>query len=256
MHLIGCLSLHCFIVFLELWSVLSFGPYIFFVSGACYIIRGRALGILQGGATHIAVFWCCMCGKGLRGNNFPLRGNFEPLVQLSASFHSLLPLPTSKLGPSGADFQWVVLCTFYNPVALSNELSFEAGSFSRCLLNPHGCFQSEVWGFISPTLEPWVARSTLLPCHSSQFIYVWMWGLRVCQPPPCQDSSLPSCPSLPLLPVWMNVSCLSPWLLDFHTVWFSVSSGCFLFLNCCCPSFDCARGTVCLSMSPSLPEVL
>ena len=34
---------------------------------------------------------------------------------------------------------------------------------------------------------------------------------------------------------------LSPWLSDFHTVGFSVSSGCFLYLNCCCPSFGCAR---------------
>ena len=47
-------------------------------------------------------------------------------------------------------------------------------------------------------------------------------------------------PSPPLLPVWMNVSSLSPYLLDFHTVRFSVSCGCFLFLNCC-PSFGCAR---------------
>ena len=49
------------------------------------------------------------------------------------------------------------------------------------------------------------------------------------------------CPSLPLLPVWMNVSSLSLWLSDFREVRFSVSSGCFLFLNCCCPSFGCAR---------------
>ena len=55
------------------------------------------------------------------------------------------------------------------------------------------------------------------------------------QLPPCLESSPPSCPSLPLLPAWMNVSSLSPWLSDFHTVQFSVSSGCFLFLNCCCP---------------------
>ena len=48
----------------------------------------------------------------------------------------------------------------------------------------------------------------------------------------------PDCPSLPLLQIWMNVSSLSPWLLDFHTVRFSGSSGCFLFLNC--PSFGCA----------------
>ena len=51
----------------------------------------------------------------------------------------------------------------------------------------------------------------------------------------------PGCPSLPHLPVWMNVSSLSPSLSDFHAVRFSVSSGCFLFLNCCCPSFGCAR---------------
>ena len=51
----------------------------------------------------------------------------------------------------------------------------------------------------------------------------------------------PGCPSLPILPVWMNVSSLSAWLLDFHTVRFSASSGSFLLLNCCCPSFGCAR---------------
>ena len=51
----------------------------------------------------------------------------------------------------------------------------------------------------------------------------------------------PGCASLPLLPVWINVSSLSPWLSDFHVVRFSVSSGCFFFLNCCCPSFGCAR---------------
>ena len=46
----------------------------------------------------------------------------------------------------------------------------------------------------------------------------------VLQPPPCCESSPP------FLPVWMNIS-LTPWMSDFHTVQFSVSSGCFLFLN-------------------------
>ena len=46
------------------------------------------------------------------------------------------------------------------------------------------------------------------------------------------SSPLPaSCPSPPLLPVWTNVSSLTPWLSDLHTVWFSGSSGYFLFLN-------------------------
>ena len=39
-----------------------------------------------------------------------------------------------------------------------------------------------------------------------------------------------SCPSLPLLLVWMNVS-LAPWLSDFHTVWLSGIYSYFLFLN-------------------------
>ena len=51
----------------------------------------------------------------------------------------------------------------------------------------------------------------------------------------------PGCPSPPLLLVWTNVSALSPWLSDFFAVQFSVSSGCFLFLNCCSPSFGCGR---------------
>ena len=33
------------------------------------------------------------------------------------------------------------------------------------------------------------------------------------------------------LPVWMHVSSLCPWRSDLHRVRFSVSSGCFLFLN-------------------------
>ena len=51
----------------------------------------------------------------------------------------------------------------------------------------------------------------------------------------------PGCLSLPNPLVWMNISFLTPWLSDFHTVLFFVSSGCVLFLNCCCPSFVCAR---------------
>ena len=67
---------------------------------------------------------------------------------------------------------------------------------------------------------------------------VGLWGPPAAVLP---ESSPLGCLSLPLLLVWMNVSSLSPWLLDFHAVPFSVSSGCFLFLNCCCLSFGCAR---------------
>ena len=125
-------------------------------------------------------------------------------------------------------------------MGLSNKLSCEAGSFSHHL-SPHRFFQSEDLRLYCPMLEPWVMWSVLLPSCSSPFICTKMWDHLLLQLPPCHKSSLPGCLSPPLLPVWMNVSSLSPWFSDFYTVRFSVSSGCFLFLNCCCPSFGCAR---------------
>ena len=135
--------------------------------------------------------------------------------------------------------EWVGFRTFQDPLGLFNKLSCEAGSFSHCCLNLHRCFQSEALRLYFPVLEPWVVRSDLLPSCSSQFICMQMWDCPVCKPLPhwvcqllpCHKSSLPGCPSPPLLLVWMNVSSLIPWLSDFHTVLFSVSSGCFLFLN-------------------------
>ena len=85
-----------------------------------------------------------------------------------------------------------------------------------------------------PAAALWPAAALASPLHNPPPCWVH-------QPRPCHDSSLPSCLSPPLLPVWVSVSSLSPWLSDFHTVGFSVSSGCFLFLNCCWPSFGCAR---------------
>ena len=65
-YLIGWPSPLCLVLFLELWSVLSFGPYFCVLE---HIVRGGALGIPQGGATHFTVLWCCMSGRGQRGNN-------------------------------------------------------------------------------------------------------------------------------------------------------------------------------------------
>ena len=100
-----------------------------------------------------------------------------------------------------------------------------------------------------PALEPWVARSMagsssccltgqlqLCPPHSTIHHLAGSASRHLAKSP-----LHPGNPSLPLLLVWMNVSSLSPRLSDFHTVQISVSSGCFLFLNCCCPSFGCAR---------------
>ena len=119
---------------------------------------------------------------------------------------------------------WAILCMFWDPVGLSKELSCKAGSFS-CCLNPHRFFQSEVLRLYFPALEPWVVWSVSLPNCSSWFICTQRWDLPLCQPPPCSPGSSschlstsplhPSCLSLPLLLIWMNVSSLTPWLSDF-----------------------------------------
>ena len=151
-------------------------------------------------------------------------------------------------------------------MGLSNELSPEAGSFSCCPSTPTGVFNQRF-----EALFPRAGSLGCVVCFAPPpFLPVYLcvnvgpqappattlWGLPaaawpaplhnppprwVCQPLPCCEFSLPRCPSPPLLLVWMSVSSLSPWLSDFHTVRFSVSSGCFLFLNSCCPSFGCAR---------------
>ena len=133
-------------------------------------------------------------------------------------------------------------------MGLSNDLSCEAGSVSCCRLNPPQVFSIRGlrlsfprWnsGFRGPSPGPPAAAS--LPAAAWPALLHNPPPHWVRQPPPCHKSSLPGCPSPPLLLVWMTVSSLSPWLLDFHTVRFSVSSGCFSFLNCCCPSFGCVR---------------
>ena len=125
-------------------------------------------------------------------------------------------------------------------MGLSNKLSCETESFS-CCCNPHRFLQPEVMRLSFPALEPWVAWSVSLPSCSSQLVCTKMWDIRVQQPPPRLPQSIthslaacphrPGCPSLPLLLVWVNVSSLTPWLSDFHTIGFSGRCGYFLFLN-------------------------
>ena len=71
---------------------------------------------------------------------------------------------------------------------------------------------------------------------------------------PCCESSLPRLSPLHLL-VWTSVSSLTPWLLDFHIVRFSGSSGYFLFLNLLsffwlCEDASILVGSLCLGLIP------
>ena len=93
--------------------------------------------------------------------------------------------------------------------------------------------------------------SVLLPSCSSCFIHTRMRDRLVRQLLPRCESTPPWLPIPPLLLVWMNVS-LSPWLSDFHIVCFSVSSGCFLFLNLLFSFFWLCKEAQCVSYTPIL----
>ena len=68
---------------------------------------------------------------------------------------------------------------------------------------------------------------TYLPGTGTLALVVWCWaGIPPVFYPPHVVVGLLTCSaSLPLLPVWMNVASLNPWLLDFCMAQFSDESG-------------------------------
>ena len=76
------------------------------------------------------------------------------LALLSAGFQSLPPLPTIKLGPSGADSQVRGLVHALGPCGSLQQTLLWGWEFLLLPPQPHRCFQSEVWGFISPRWSP------------------------------------------------------------------------------------------------------
>ena len=167
--------------------------------------------------THnqIGPFWCCFPSGWACARSRPLRVSPTiSLVRLGVS-------PAAATTPTGVFNQ-----RFETLLPQAGALGFEVCFAPLPFLPVYLCENVGPWGLLAAA---WPALFHHPPPR---------W---VRQPPPFLESFPPGCPSAPLLPVWMNVSSLTSWLLDFHTVQFSVSSGCFLFLNCCCPSFGCAR---------------
>ena len=91
-------------------------------------------------------------------------------------------------------------------------------------------------------LEPRAALSALglrsLAPQVSLLVFIchmWIWDWLFCWPLPCHHHLASAIPhplrsgslAPPLLPIWMNISFLNPWFLDFLTVWFSGSSNCY-----------------------------
>ena len=122
----------------------------------------------------VAALWRCTWGRGREGAMAP--------ASLSSGFQSFTPLPTIKLGPSGAGSR------VGGPVHTLGP----CGSLQQPLLwgweslllppQPPRAFSIRGLRLYFPELEPWVVRSASLPASSQpfvQFICAQIWGCRV-----------------------------------------------------------------------------
>ena len=159
-----------------------------------------------------------------------------PLAPPSASFQSLLLLPTIKLGPSGANSRVGGFVYILGPCWSPQQTVLWSWEFILLLPQPPLVFSIRCLRLYFLTLEPWVVWSDSLPSCSSWFICMPKWDCLLHRPMShlvCHLATCPLCPSWlspPFLLLWMNVPSLTPWLSGFHTVQFSDSSG-QMFLN-------------------------
>ena len=142
---------------------------------------------------------------------------------------SVTPSTTHKqIGPFWCCFLsgWVCVHSRTLWVSLTNS-TVKLGVYPAAASTPRGVFNQ--W---FEALFPYAGTLGCAVCHRVyQLLPHWpgeaLPTLLHNPPPhwvhhllPCCESSLTGCPSPPLLLVWMNVSSLSPWLSDFHTVQF------------------------------------
>ena len=118
----------------------------------------------------VAALWHCTRGRGQEGAMAPAPLSTEP--------QSFTLLPTIKLGPSGADSRVGGLVHSLGPCGSLQWPLLWGWEFLLLLPNPHGCFHSEVWGFISLRLSPGL-HGLLRSPPFVRFIYVRVWGRRV-----------------------------------------------------------------------------
>ena len=212
-------SLSCF---LEFWSVLSFGPY-FFVLGHLLICKGQSLRYSPGWAIHANALWHCMWGRGPRGSN----ATCSALRWLSVTS----PTTLKQIGPFWCWFLGGWVCVWSRtPWAPPKDSPVRLG-IPLTTTNPTGFYTQMFWGFLFPSWNPGLCSlsgSPVVPPGLSTHEWGTDWST---------SSHLASHPLHPsflsrlLFPVWINVSSLTPGLLDFYSVQFSGSCGCTLFSN-------------------------
>ena len=141
-------------------------------------------------------------------------------------------LPFQLLPHAKSQREWVCVSP-ESSVGPLRGVPWEACSFFHCP-NPHWFLQPEVMGTYLPVLEPWARWSglglgSLTPEVSlPSFIHHMNVGPTVLL---LLHFPVPLLSSLPLLLIWMNVTSLNLWLLNYHTGRFSDESGWYLFCS-------------------------
>ena len=165
----------------------------------CYFVRGRTLGIHQGGATHFAACGT-VCGGGVREGTMLF-------ARLWPCFQSLPPLPASKLGPPGADSGVGGFVYILGPHG-SLQWTLLWGWEFLLLPQPPQVFTARGLRLYFPALGPWVAQSVSFPSCFSRFIHTQMWDHSGCELLP-HPLSLPATP-FSVSPLPYSAACLHP----------------------------------------------
>ena len=166
-----------------------------------------------------------ICGGGVRKVTMPL-------VQLSASFQLLPPNTHKQIRPFWCWFLGGWVCVHSRTLWVSPVNSPVKLGVSPTTTT--GFYSQRFWGFLFLCWNPGLrgqSHSLVVPPSLFACKCATTCSFSCCLVLHPIFNTERCCPYPPLLPVWMNVSSLTPWLSDFHTVQFSGSSGYFLFLN-------------------------
>ena len=150
----------------------------------------------------------CLASGSLPGTH-PVSSHFTPFLCVTGT----LPAALMVLNPRVCGFAYILrLCW-----------PFKWWIFGSFFCHPNLCW------FLQP-IRNWEVPGIYLPSTGTLGCAVWPWGLDRSLPRVSLISFCRWCHStvsatLPLLPFWMNVASLNPWLSDFHTAQLSDGSG-------------------------------